>query len=240
MLDPGKGASEVWSVVGQTRGVETVEYTAGRLVDLWGSPGQPTALLWHGAQTDARTAMRPLAEQLASRGIGVVVPDWNSHADDGGRDDLLRSALFAGERAEHSGGLVVVGWSLGGVAAAGLTFGARHLNVRVAHTVCLAGAFMARDPVSGEALPTELPADRSPFTLLHGTEDDVVPIESSRTFAATLERNQWPVDLVELATDHGAIVGARYDQAADRYSAADDAATLAVAAEVAEHIAAVI
>jgi dienelactone hydrolase len=219
--------------------VETVEYAAGRLVDVSGSSGQPTALLWHGAQTDARTAMRPLAEQLASRGIGVVVPDWNSHADDGGRDDLLRSALFAGERAQHSGGLVVVGWSLGGVAAAGLTFGARHLNVRVAHTVCLAGAFMARDPVSGEALPTELPADRSPFTLLHGTDDDVVPIEWSRTFAATLERNHWSVELVELATDHGGIAGARYDPAADRYSPADDAATLSVAAEVAERIAAV-
>ncbi|MGX9791867.1 alpha/beta hydrolase family protein [Mycobacterium sp. MMS18-G62] len=218
--------------------METVEYAPGRLVDVFGSPGQPTALLWHGAQTDARAAMRPLAERLAGHGIGVVLPDWNSHADDGGRDDLLRSARFASDRAEESGDLVVVGWSLGGVAAAGLTFQARRLNVRVAQTVCLAGAFMARDPVSGEVLPTELPADRSPFSLLHGTGDDVVPIEASRVFAATLQRNHWPVELVELATDHGAIAGAVYDPAADRYSAADDAATLAVAAEVAERVAA--
>jgi dipeptidyl aminopeptidase/acylaminoacyl peptidase len=228
-----------WCVVGQTRGVETVEYAAGRPVDVFGSPGQPTALLWHGAQTDARTAMRPLAERLAGHGVGVVVPDWNSHADDSGRDDLLRSARFADDRAENSGGLVIVGWSLGGVAATGLTFQSRRLNVAVAHTVCLAGAFMARDPVSGEALPTQLPEDRSPFTLLHGTDDDVVPVEASRMFAATLERNHWPVELIELAADHGAIAGAVYDPAANRYSAADDAATLAVAAGVAERIAAV-
>jgi dienelactone hydrolase len=219
--------------------VETVEYATGRLVDVFGSPGQSTALLWHGAQTDARTAMRPLAEGVAAQGIGVVVPDWNSHAEDGGRDDLLRSARFASERAGGAGGLVLVGWSLGGVAAAGLTIHRSHLDVHVLHTVCLAGAFMARDPISGELLPTELPGDPSPFTLLHGTDDDVVPIDSSRTFAATLERNHWPVELVELATDHGAIAGARYDPAADRYSAADDAATQSVAAEVAERIAAV-
>ena len=219
--------------------METVEYATGRLVDVFGSPGQPTALFWHGAQTDARTAMRLLAEQLADHGIGVLVPDWDSHADDGGRDDLLQSARFASERAQDSGGLVIVGWSLGGVAAAGLTFQSRHLNVRVVHTVCLAGAFMARDPVGGDALPSRLPGDRSPFTLLHGTDDDVVPIESSRTFAATLEHNHWSVELVELATDHGGIAGATYDPVADRYSAADDAATRSVAAEVAARIAAV-
>jgi dipeptidyl aminopeptidase/acylaminoacyl peptidase len=220
--------------------VQTVEYATGRLADIFGEPGQPTALLWHGAQANARSTMRRLAERVAGHGIGVVLPDWNSHADDRGRDDLLRSVRFARDRAEDPDGLVLVGWSLGGVAAAGLTIHADDLNVRVAHTVCLAGAFMVRDPISGEALPTELPAERSPFTLLHGTDDDVVPIEASRTFAATLESNHWPVKLVELATDHGAIAGATYDATADRYSAADDAPTLTVAAEVAGRIASVI
>lgn len=220
--------------------MESVEYAAGRLVDLFGESAQPTVLMWHGAQTDARTSMRPLAERLASHGIGVIVPDWNSHADDHGRDDLLRSVRFAQERAEDADGLVLVGWSLGGVAAAGLTIHRRRLEVRLSHTVCLAGAFMVRDPVSGEVLSAELPDDPSPFTLLHGSQDDVVPIEASRTFAATLERSRWPVQLLEVATDHGAIAGATYDPTADRYSASDDAATLSVAAEVAERIAALI
>jgi dienelactone hydrolase len=220
--------------------VQTVEYAAGRLVDIFGEPARPIVLMWHGAQSDARTSMRPLAEHLAGHGICVVSPDWNSHADDHGRDDLLRSVRFAQGRAEDADSLVLVGWSLGGVAAAGLTIHRRRLHIRLSHTVCLAGAFMARDPVSGDVLPAELPADPSPFTLMHGSQDDVVPIEASRTFAATLERNRWSVQLVEVATDHGGIAGATYDPAADRYSGADDAATRSVAAEVADHIAAVI
>ncbi|MBV9090464.1 MAG: alpha/beta fold hydrolase [Mycobacteriaceae bacterium] len=222
--------------------MQTTEYAPGRLVDLFGEPAQPPVVLWHGAQTDARAAIRPLAELLAGHGLGVVVPDWNSHADDGGRVDLLRSAHFARERAHQPDGLALVGWSLGGVAAAGLTIYARRIGVRVSHTVCLAGAFMAHDPISGEQLPTELPVgeDRAPFTLLHGVHDDVVPVEVSRAFASTLQQNQWPVELAELATDHGAIAGATYHSGADRYAAAEDADTLAVAAEVAARVAAAI
>jgi dienelactone hydrolase len=195
--------------------------------------------MWHGAQTDARVAMRPLAELVAGHGLAVVVPDWNSHADDGGRDDLLQSAAFARQHA-GSDGLVLVGWSLGGVAAAGLTIHSERFNVPVTHTVCLAGAFMARDPITAAQLPPRLPAQRSPFTLLHGLADDVVPVEMSRSFAATLTDNEWPVELVELAADHGTIAGASYDRGLDRYSAAEDPTALAVAADVARRIAGVV
>jgi dienelactone hydrolase len=148
---------------------------------------------------------------------------------------------FARERVEDPDGLVLVGWSLGGVAAAGLTIDARRLSVRVAHTVCLAGAFMRRDPISGEHLAMAQPggADRSPFLLLHGVADDVIPVAASRAFTSTLEQNGWPVELVELGTDHGGISGATYDPAAHRYSAAEGPRTLAVAADVAARIAAV-
>jgi hypothetical protein len=44
--------------------------------------------------------------------------------------------------------------------------------------------------------------------------------------------------MVELDADHASIAGATYDPAAGRYSAADDSATLAVAADVAARIAA--
>jgi predicted esterase len=221
--------------------METAEYAPGRSADLFGDESaRRTALLWHGAQTDARSTMRPLAELVAARGLRVVVADWNSHADDGGRADLTQSVCFAAERAGHSAELVLVGWSLGGAAAAALTILAPPTGIRLAHTVCLAGAFMAPDPISGRPLPTQLPrdADRIPFTLLHGEADDVVPVAASHAFASILRQNHWPVELVELPTDHGGIAGAAYDPAAERYSAADDQPTLAVAADVAARIAA--
>ncbi len=130
--------------------METAEYAPGRLVDVFGEPAQPAVLLWHGAQTDARAAVRTLAELIAGHGVGVVVPDWNSHAGDRGRADLLQSVQFARERVADPDGLVLAGWSLGGVAAAGLTVHARQHGVRFAHTVCLAGAFMVCDPISGD------------------------------------------------------------------------------------------
>jgi pimeloyl-ACP methyl ester carboxylesterase len=219
---------------GQTPGMRTLEYAPGRAVDVIGEAG-PVVLMWHGAQTDARDAMRPLAELVAGHGRTVVVPDWDSHAADGGRGDLLRSVEFARERA-GSDGLVLVGWSLGGAAAAGLAINAEQFNVSVAHTVCLAGAFIARSPITGAPLPTDMPERRSPFTLLHGAADDVVPVQVSREFAATLDDNGWQVEFVELPADHGSIAGATYDRAADRYTAADDPRVLALAADVARRI----
>jgi dienelactone hydrolase len=216
--------------------MQTLEYAPGRAVDVIGEAG-PVVLMWHGAQTDARSTMRPLAELVAGHGLTVVMPDWNSHAADGGRADLLGSLEFVRERADVDR-LVLVGWSLGGAAAAGVAINAGQFDVPVAHTVCLAGAFIARNPVTGAALPTELPAQGiSPFTLLHGTADDVVPVEVSRSFAATLRDSRWPVEYVELATDHGAIAGATFDRAGDRYLPSDDPAVLAVAADVAGRIA---
>src|SRR5882757_1896863 len=115
--------------------METVEYAAGRLADVFDSPSHRTVLLWHGQQSNARTSVRPLTELLAGHGLGVVVPDWDSHVDDGD-------------------GLVLVGWSMGGVAAAGLTIAARRLGIGFAHTVCLAGAFMVTDPIFGRVPAT--------------------------------------------------------------------------------------
>jgi dipeptidyl aminopeptidase/acylaminoacyl peptidase len=220
--------------------VRTVEYAPGRLADVFGDSAQPTVLLWHGMQSDARAVVRPLAGLLEGHGAAVVVPDWNSHAHDGGRADLLRSVDFARERAGDANGIVLVGWSLGGVAAAALTLDAARFDVAIAHTVCLAGAFMVGDPISGRRVTDELASGRAgaPFTLLHGLADDVVPVTASRAFAASLQRGGWPVDLVELAADHGTIAGAEYDPVADRYEPANDGEAHAVAAEVAARIAA--
>ncbi|GBE68106.1 hypothetical protein MFM001_45680 [Mycobacterium sp. MFM001] len=220
--------------------METVEYAPRRLVDLVGDADRRTVLLWHGQQSNARAAVRPLAELVAGHGLAVVAPDWNSHADDGGRDDLLRSVEFARQRTTEPDKLVLVGWSLGGAAAAGLTAQAHRYGVHFAHTVCLAGAFMVPDPITGKQPAAWLPdaQNRSPFTLLHGVADHAVPVATSRDFASALEQNDWPVELVELAADHGSIAGAGYDPVADRYSPGQDRDTLAVASDVAARIAA--
>ncbi|OCB34013.1 esterase [Mycobacterium malmoense] len=217
--------------------MRTVEYAPGRWADVYGDPTQPTVLLWHGMQTDARAAFRPLAGMLAGRGAAVVAPDWNSHADDGGRADLLRSLDFARDFAREGNAIVLVGWSMGGAAAAALTLSG---DADLAHTICLAGAFMVPDPIFGRRATDELPSQRigAPFTLLHGLADDVVPAAASREFAEGLRRAGWPVELVELAADHGSIAGADYDAAADRYEPGTSEEALRVAGEVATRIAA--
>ncbi|MGE2722209.1 alpha/beta hydrolase family protein [Mycolicibacterium celeriflavum] len=217
--------------------MHTVEYSPGRSADIYGEPAQPTVLMWHGAQTDSRTAMRPLADRVHAHGLAVVLADWDSHANDRGRADLLASASHAREHAGDAP-LVVVGWSMGGLAAAGLAIHTREF--RVAHTVCLAGAFVVADPISGAPLPSSLDGDPVAFTLLHGAHDDVVPAEVSREFAETLSHRGWPVSCVVLEADHGSIAGATYDPAADRYSAASDETSLSVAADVAARIAGVL
>jgi dienelactone hydrolase len=220
--------------------MDTVEYAPARLADLFGDPTHPTVLIWHGMQSNARATVRPLAERIADHGLAVVAPDWDSQVDDRGRGDLLRSLLFAQRMGARTESLTLVGWSMGGLAAAGLTVQASRHDVCLRHTVCLAGAFMALDPISGREPASELAGSgpQSPFTLLHGINDDVVPISASRRFAADLEQHGWPVELVELDADHASIAGACYDPVAGRYNAAEDHESLAVAADVADRIAA--
>src|SRR3954451_23369138 len=98
--------------------METAEYAPGRLADLYGHPSDPTVLLWHGMQTDSRGAVVLLAEAIAVHRLFVVAADWNSHAPDAGRSDLLASVDFARHHGTGSERLILVGWSMGGLAAA--------------------------------------------------------------------------------------------------------------------------
>lgn len=226
---------------GHPVGMDTIEYAPGRDADIYGGPADAPLLLWHGTQTDARATVGVLAAALADRGFGVVAPDWDSHAGDHGRSDLLASLDVVRGWSATPDRLTLVGWSLGGAAAAGLTLRADELGVTLAHTVCLSGAFTVADPISGAAPAGALPTVRpgAPFMLLHGRADDVVPVDISRTFAKELESAGWPVRVVELDADHGSIAGARYDVAADRYAPSDEASALRDAHQVADLIAAV-
>lgn len=219
--------------------MQTVEYAAGRSADVFGDPTQPMVLLWHGQQADARSSVRSLAELIARHGLAVVAPDWNSANADGGRADLLASVEFTRSHADDADHVVLVGWSMGGLAAAGLTIQAHQHGVAFSHTVCLAGAFMVADPISRERPAEQLhdTADPTPFTLLHGVDDRVIPLSVAHEFAAALQQHHWPARVLELPADHGSIAGAAYDPAAGRYYAATDERSLAVAADVAALIA---
>ena len=135
---------------------------------------------------------------------------------------------------DRLGGMVA-----GGAAAAGLTIHAARFDIVLTHTVCLAGAFTLREPISGGRATDDLSAHggRSPFTLLHGVADDVIPVEVSRTFASRLQDIGWPIRVIELPADHGSIAAADYDPAASRYWPTQDPEKRVVAAVVASHIA---
>jgi predicted esterase len=218
--------------------MQTTEYRAGRRIDVHGDPADPVVLLWHGRQTDARASVRVLAAALARLELQVLAPDWDSHADDAGRADLLASMAFARGRSDDPDAVVLAGWSMGGLAAADLTV---NTDLTVAHTVCLAGAFMVEGALSGGTVTAGLSRfPPSPFTLLHGREDDVVPASASTMFHDALRAAGWPVQLAQLDADHGSIAGARYDAEHDRYVADDDGPGQSVAEDVAARIASVV
>ena len=137
--------------------VRTVEYAPGRLADVFGRSGaDPRSCCGTACRADARAAVRPLAGLLAGHGAAVVAPDWNSHARRRrARGPVAVARLHRGQRSD---GIVLVGWSLGGAAAAGLTIDGTRFDVALAHTMCLAGAFMAPDPISGRPVTDRLSA----------------------------------------------------------------------------------
>ena len=220
-----------------------VEYVAGSHLDVYGDPAIGpigTVLLWHGSGPNERDVLTGLAADVAAAGIQVVVPDWDSTLPDGGRDQLLASLEFArtvAAEAGHADRLVVGGWSLGGTAAARLCLAGA---VPSARAVCLAGDFDFPDPVRGVA-PITMIDDAGPgtaFWLTHGTADDIVPVDSSRGFAAALRERRIPVHLTEVPTDHAGIVMTRYDEQLGRCLPSDapaavDAGKAAVRAFVA-------
>ena len=224
-------------------GMETVEYAAGRLVDVFGAPAQPTVLLWHGQQA-RRARLGAAACRAAGRPwLGRYRPRLGLHADDGGRADLLRSVHFARERVDRprrSGtGRLVDGRSRGGRADdSGATarhrFRAHRLPCRRVHGAPI------RSSVEFPATQLERRSHdvaRLPCCTAYPTRH---PVAVSHDFASALRHNDWPVQVVELPADHGSIAGASYDASPAATRLPNDAQTLAVAADVAARIAAVL
>jgi predicted esterase len=112
----------------------------------------PVVLVWHDRGQTTADAIAGLGELDAM----VVAPSWEPLADDGGRASLLVSVREAREQIEAGGGdpneLVLVGFGLGAVAAAGLTLHAKRLGIGLGMTVCVAPRWDEPDPISGVLL----------------------------------------------------------------------------------------
>ncbi|MEO6471090.1 MAG: alpha/beta fold hydrolase [Aeromicrobium sp.] len=191
---------------------ETLEYAPGRAIDTYGTGSPGKVLIWHGRGPNERNVLAPLATAVADRGVRVFVPDWDSTGSDRGRADLLRSVKFARENGGDDP-LVIVGWSLGGTAAASIALNARRLGLEFVPVVCLAGAFEATDPISGEPFESiAVPRKGAGYVrLVHGTKDNITEVGGARKFAGRLEKSSWNSSLVELPVDHAGIVGAELD-----------------------------
>ncbi|RMH43414.1 MAG: alpha/beta fold hydrolase [Deltaproteobacteria bacterium] len=130
----------------------------------------------HGLESGPRGRK---TEALRAAGFTVEAPDCRG-ADLATRADQIVEVLRADPRPA-----VVVGSSYGGAAA---LLAAARAPGRVAELVLCAPALAALGPIPPPPVPT---------TILHGTRDDVCPIEASRALA-----RHDGVDLVEVDDDH--------------------------------------
>lgn len=202
---------------------------SGKLLDVYRaadpSGPAPTVLLWHGTGPDERDVMAPLARTAAALGVTVIVPDWRSDASDGGWAHLTESIVFARQHAGSFGGdaerIVLAGWSLGGLAAAGavlqpaLVAGWQPLAV-----VGIAGRYTRDKPEMGLRSPVVEVVAGVPFSvaiqLVHGANDFVVEPQESRDFHAALVQRGRRVSLTETETDHAGVVMTEYSPEKDR------------------------
>jgi hypothetical protein len=115
-------------------------------------PASAIVLVWHDRGQSAEDAVGAVGDL----GATVVSPAWDASADDGGRASLLVSVREARELIERDGGdpnrLGLIGFGLGGVAAAGLALHAKRLGIGLGPTLCVAPTWDEPDPISGVLL----------------------------------------------------------------------------------------
>jgi predicted esterase len=225
------------------------EYRPRRLVEVLrpvGAREAPVVLLWHGSGPDERDALVPLAASVAAYGLVAVVPDWRSDDLPVGAEELLASIDFVLAAAADLGGepgrVVLAGWSLGASAAADI---ALHPDIaggwHPTGVVGLGGSFHrtpfggrpARDPLGGDVVGG---AGR-PGLLVHGTSDNVIPLERSVSGTGVFAEAGWRVVLRQVDTDHAGVIGTVYDRSLKRCIPSDDPVRQAVLAVVAGAVA---
>lgn len=212
---PAPRAGEAWSVV---------RYETQDGVRLAGaffpapSPGAPVLLYFHG-NAEAAAHNLPLAGELNSRGLGVLLAEYRGYG--GLRGSPSEEGLYAdGEAALAELGrlgvppsrVVLVGRSLGSGVAVELA--TRH-SVAAVVLVSAYTSLVDMGRIVAGPLATLVVRDRfdslskvgrvaAPLVLLHGSRDDVVPAAMGRRLAAARPDARW----VEVAgTGHNEFPG---------------------------------
>jgi hypothetical protein len=133
----------------------------------------PVILVWPG-DGQSEEAVRAALGDVDD----VTVATWDPRAEDGGRTALLASVRDARDlataRGENPDDLVLVGFGLGAVAAAGLAHYAKRLGIGLGRVIAVAGTWDEPDPLS-EAPLSEVP-------------ERVELVQSDHLLATTLRR----------------------------------------------------
>lgn len=190
------------------------------MIDVW-EAGGPLVVFWHGGfwrDVWDRTHVAPLAADLARRGYRVACPEYRRTGTPGGGwpgtfDDVLAAlaVLDDGPRilAGHSAGGHLAIWAATRAHAVGVLALAPVTDLTGAYRLDLDGGAVAAlfhgppDPYPA-ADPARTDPPPVPVRILHGTEDQQVPVGMSRAYAT---RPGGDVRLVELAgVDHFALI----------------------------------
>ncbi|MGW7081300.1 alpha/beta hydrolase [Streptomyces sp. NPDC054871] len=223
----------------------TVRYATGgdgKLLDIYASGQQDDrcVLLWHGMGPDERDVMGSLAQEIARSGPTVLVPDWRSDRPDGGREHLTDALRFGRdyvrELIDGPGQLVLAGWSAGACAAMGVALRPELFGGwRPAAVVGIAGGYRRPARTTG-TVPLQAvgrAVTPIPVRLVHGTTDEVVPVDSSRELHEALLAHGWDSELSEPVTDHAGVLGCVHEPTARRCLPANDPSVAAIGRETA-------
>ncbi len=178
----------------------------------YGDPAMPLVVLIHGGfwrPAYDRVHVRATTEGLAREGWTVAAPEYRripGDPDATTSDVATALAALPGLLADrHDGRVVVLGHSAGGhlalwaaaaAAAPGLVLtislgGVASLTLAEADGLGsgAAAAFLGGPASTRPDLdPVLLPAPSSQVTLVHGVDDDIVPVSQARSYAATHSR----------------------------------------------------
>jgi acetyl esterase/lipase len=176
---------------------------------------------WRPAYDRAHTG--PMSEALADAGWTVAAAEYRRIPHDPDtmvRDVALALDVLPTKVKRHNGSVILVGHSAGGHLV--LWASVAHRTPQLVGTLALAPvadlllahdrqlgdgaviAFLDTDPKSRADLdPRRLPAPEIPVTIVHGTDDDIVPLEIAESYVATHRH----VQLVRVhGADHFAVI----------------------------------
>jgi predicted esterase len=185
------------------------------------STSTPIVVALHGYEDDPDLLAAALAP-LTDLGVTVITPRgpvvapggpaWFSSDDDGPVEAELRRSLeiigdlvdrIAAEHATGRAGVVLGGYSQGGVAALAFALHDAGASQPLGGLFSINGYLLHAESIPYD--PAGLAAGATPVLVVHAGNDEVVAVQQGRSSARLLERHGAPVRLVE--TDEGHRLG---------------------------------